>query len=256
MLRSIKELFGYNLKAIDGKIGRCKDFLFDDMSWTIRYMVADTGTWLPGKRVIISPISLDKPDWTSRLFPIKLTVEQIETSPDLDEHAPVSRQYETIWNKHYGYLFYWDSEGVWGPYHSPEPLFNPELVKQEKEGEVEEKDEYQLSEPHLRSVDEVRGYYIKAKNGDIGHVEDFIIDDKSWIIRYMIVDTRNWLPGRKVIVSPQWIETIEWAERTVSVTLNKEAIENAPEFEPDVPVNRVYESRLYDFYGRPKYWEK
>lgn len=111
-----------------------------------------------------------------------------------------------------------------------------------------------IADPHLRSAREVIGYHIQAKNGDIGHVEDFIVDDEAWAIRYMVVDTQNWLPGKKVLVAPVWIESIHWAEAKVRVTLTRAKIKKSPEFDPAAPVNREYEDRLYDFYGRPKYW--
>jgi hypothetical protein len=116
--------------------------------------------------------------------------------------------------------------------------------------------EEQKSDPHLRSTREVIGYHIQATDGEIGHVEDFVLNDEIWSIYYMVVDTRNWLPGREVILSTSWIEEVDWIERHVHVNLSQEAVENSPEFDPSVPVNREYEIRLYDYYGRPKYWTR
>jgi hypothetical protein len=109
-------------------------------------------------------------------------------------------------------------------------------------------------DPHLRSTQEVLGYYIHASDGDLGHVEDFIVDDDNWTIRYMVVDTRNWLPGKKVLVAPEWITEVSWGESKVYVDLTQDAIKDSPEYDPTETVNRLYEERLYDFYGRPKYW--
>jgi hypothetical protein len=248
MLRSVKEVKGYMLRAGDGDIGRCKDFLFDDEIWVIRYMVADTGKWLPGKKVLISPISLGEPDYTSRIFPVRLSKKQIEQAPDLDTDAPVSRQYETKYHEYFGWPYYWGGIETWGPYSYPAPLYadkKKEAVNVEPEN----------GDPHLRSAGEVTGYRIQARDGEIGHVEDFIVDDRAWNIRYMVVDTRNWLPGsRKVLISKDWIVSIQWLEREVAVDLNVEEIKESPEYDPSAPVNREYEARLYDFYGRPKYW--
>jgi hypothetical protein len=248
MLRSVKEIKGYMIQAEDGKIGRCKDFLFDDEIWTIRYMVADTGTWLPGKKVLISPISLGEPDWASHLLPVLLSKKKIEQAPDLDENAPVSRQYEIKYHVYYGWPTYWVGPDVWGLSNNPAPLFaetKKESVKVESEN----------GDPHLRSATEVMGYHIHARDGEIGHVEDFIVEDHNWTIRYMIIDTRNWLPGgRKVLVSPTWIDSVDWLENNVKVDLTVEQIRKAPEYDPAAPVNRAYEVKLYDFYGRPKYW--
>jgi len=248
MLRSVKEVEGYMLRARDGDIGRCKDFLFDDEIWVIRYMVADTGKWLPSKKVLISPISLGEPDYPSRIFPVRLSKKQIEQAPDLDTDAPVSRQYEAKYHEYFGWPYYWGGAEVWGPYSYPAPLYadkRKEAVKVQPEN----------GDPHLRSAGEVTGYHIQARDGEIGHVEDFIVDDRAWNIRYMVVDTRNWLPGsRKVLISPDWIVSIQWLEREVAVDLNVEEIKESPEYDPSAPVNREYEARLYDFYGRPKYW--
>lgn len=254
MLRSISELFNYTLHAADGEIGRCKDFLFDDEHWTIRYMVADTGKWLPGRKVLISPISLGEPRWTTRQFPVKLTKEQIEKSPSLDEEAPVSRLYEKKHFDYYNWPYYWAGGSIWGampyPYVPATPLPSEELEKIRERAENIEPEK-----SHLRSVKEIKGYHIKAEDGEIGHVEDFIVEDEVWTIRYMVVDTRNWLPGRKVLVSPGWIKAISWAENEVVVSLTVEGIKNGPEYDPSQPINREYEVLLYDFYGRPKYWE-
>jgi uncharacterized protein YrrD len=248
MLRSVKELYNYVLKAEDGEIGRCKDFLFDDEHWTVRYMVANTGKWLPRRKVLISPISLDKPDWNSSLFPVRLTKKMIEDAPDLDEDAPVSRQYEISWGQHYRWPYYWGGSYAWGAVPYPGPLYNERI-------EENENIEADAGDDHLRSAREVTGYSIQAPDDEIGHVEDFIIDDQTWTILYMIVDTRNWLPGRKVLIAPVWINSIDWKERKVSVDLTTEQIKESPEYNPSVPVNREYELRLYDYYGRPKYWD-
>ena len=100
------------------------------------------------------------------------------------------------------------------------------------------------------------GYYIKTTDGEVGHVDDLIVDDETWGFRYMVVDTRNWLPGRKVLISVEWIESVSWLENEVQVDVASEAIKNSPEFDPSQPVNREYEMVLYDYYGRPKYWER
>ena len=248
MLRSVKEVFGYVLSAEDGEIGRCKDFLFDDQVWTIRYMVADTGRWLPGRKVLVSPISLGEPDWRSRRLPVRLKKQQIEGAPDLEEDAPVGRQYEICWTRYFGWPYYWAGTGLWGIADNPGALY----VQQEIRDEAAE--EFADADRHLRSAKEVTGYNIQATDGEIGHVEDFIMDDEAWMLRYVVVDTRNWLPGRKVLVAPVWIESVDWAQRKVVVGLDQDHVRRSPEYDPSVPVNREYEERLYDFYGRPRYW--
>jgi hypothetical protein len=249
MLRSTKELKGYVLDATDGEIGRCKDFLFDDEHWTVRWMVADTGKWIPDRQVLISPLSLGDPNWGSGRFPVSLTREQIENAPALSEDEPVSRQHEATMFQYYGYPYYWVGNALWGPEATPAKL----------QARVEEATMAPHTEPrgdpHLRSVREVAGYHIAATDGEIGHVEDFILDDETWTLRYMVVDTRNWLPGRKVLVSPPWVEELDWAEGKAVVAMSQEQVRNSPEYDPRAPVNREYEGRLFDFYGRPVYWE-
>lgn len=224
MLRSVNEIHGYKINAQDGEMGNVEDFYFDDETAYIRYLVVSTGPWLFGKKVLLSPVALDKPDWATQTLSVNVTKEQIKNAPDIDISKPVSRQLESRLYGYYG----------WHPYWSFPPV-PPE-------------------NPHLRSAEEVEGYHIHARDGEIGHVEDFIADDELWIIRYLVVDTRNWLPGKKVVISPVWLERVNWFERKVDVDLSQEEIKGAPEYDPSAPVNRQYEERLYDFYGRPRYW--
>jgi len=249
MLRSVKEILGYELAVQDGSIGRCDDFLFDDRDWVVRYMVADTGKWLPGQRVLISPIALDEPDWDTRRLRVGLTRERIEQAPPLAEDEPVSKQFEIDYYAHYGWPYYWVGPGTWGPYAVPADLRVAERIREREEEE-------ERGDPHLRSSKEIRGYHVAAADRDIGHVEDLIVDDREWVIRYLVIDTRNWLPGRHVLITPVWFTGIVWSQRRIHTDLSAEEIENSPEYDPSAPVNREYERRLYDFYGRPVYWEE
>ncbi len=249
MLRSVSEILGYRLQATDGDIGRCKDLLFDDRHWTIRYVVADTGGWLSGHKVLVSPISLDRPDWSSRRLITRVNRQRIEAAPDLDEDAPVSRQYERQYHAHYGWPVYWSGAGVWAADAYPAPLFDTgaQVALEDAEDESD-------PDPHLRSVDEVKHYEIAARDGTIGKVSDFIMDDQTWTIRYLVVDTHKWLPGKRVLISPLWVKSVDWGGRDVQVDLTREEVRKSPEFDPDAPVNRDYEVRLFDYYGRPHYW--
>jgi hypothetical protein len=250
MLRSIEEVRGYKLEASDGDVGKCKDFLFDDQHWTIRYLVADTGGWLSGRKVLISPISLNRPDWDSRRLHTRLGKSRIESAPPLDADAPVSRQYEIDYHAHFGWPVYWQDTGVWAAGAFPQPLFSDHARVALKEPEMIEA----TGDPNLRSVAEVKGYEIKARDGMIGHVDDFILDDENWTVRYLVVDTRKWLIGKRVLVSPLWVADVRWDQREVEVDLTRAQVKDSPEFKPDEPVNRTYEARLYDYYGRPHYW--
>lgn len=249
MLRSIKELFGYTIQAKKEDIGKVHDFYFGDETWTIRYMVVDTGKWLPGRKVLLIPSVLGLPDWESHAFPVELEKEQIMKSPDIDLDKPVSRQHELSLHEHYKWMPYWIPPGPGGAI----PIPASSLEKKEKKETVDTEADKEW-DTHLRSVKEVIGYHIQASDGEIGHVEDFILEDVLEVIRYMIIDTRNWLPGKKVLISPWWIEKVSWGDAKVYVDLTRELIKDSPEFDPSQPVNRKYEERLYDFYGRPKYW--
>jgi len=247
MLRSIDSLKGYRLAAADGDIGHCRDFLFDDRDRAIRYMVADTGGWLSSRKVLISPLALLEPDWETRRFPVALTREEIERSPPLDAHAPVSREYEIAYHRHFALPFYWTGAELWGSYADPRGVVHP--VPTETQQPLED---IEVEEGHLRSCAEVEDYSIRANDGETEKIRDFIVDDSNWAIRFVVVDTRRWLPGGQVLVPAQQIEWIDWTEREVKCGLDVGQIKDSPPYDPAQPVNAEYERRLYDYYGRPR----
>ena len=243
MLISIAKLKSYIVQAVDGSIGKVKDFYFDDENWTIRYLVADTGTWLSRQDALISPEALAQPDWEQHIFPVKLSQAEIKESPNVDTTKPISRRQESEILSYYHWPIYWTPGGLLAARDARRIVTLEENRKEQSEEDVD---------AHLRSVNEVTGYHIRARDGEVGHVEDFIIDDQRWEINYLVIDTRNWLPGRKVLVSPSWTEKVSWPERQVHVDLAQETIKNSPEYDPSIPINEVYEERLYDFYGRSR----
>jgi sporulation protein YlmC with PRC-barrel domain len=251
MLHNLTDLKGLTIKARDGEIGEVDDFYFDDDRWTIRYLIVDTGRWLPGRKVLISPLSLGRADRSNRRIEVDLTMKQIEDSPGIETDRPVSRQYETSYHDYYGYPYYWTGPYLWGPAAYPGPLMMPERTQAEAEAIRREQES---GDPHLHSASEVAGYYIEASDGDIGHVEDFIIDDENWAIRYIIVDTRNWWPGKKVLLSPQWIERASWHDSRVYVNVSRHNIQEAPEYDLTKPPSRDYEANLHRHYGKSPYW--
>lgn len=242
MLFSIRNLSDYRIEATDGGMGHVHSFLFDDQHWVIRYMVVDTGNWLPGRRVLIAPSALGKPERTIDAFPVELSREQVKDSPDINTEKPVSRQQEIELYAHYNWPPYWAFGGssIAIPYAPVVPTIN----KKSEENQ----------DHNLRSTKEMVGYHIHAKDGEIGHIEDFLIDDTNWRIRYIIVDTRNWWPGKKVLISPNWIKDISWANSEVVVDVVREKVKSSPEFDPTVPIDRDYETQLYGYYGWPPYW--
>ena len=244
MLRSLRDLLGGTILATDGEIGKVHDFFFDDEHWTVRYMVADTGGWLTGRLVLLSPAALGEPDWSGRTFPVSLSRKQIEDSPSVESDRPVSRQHELELHGYYGWPLYWGggmvTAGTLGVY--PELVVQPELHKEETPARGEEAVGQAQDDPHLRSAREVTGYHIQAADGGIGHVQDFIVDDEDWAIRHMVVDTRNWLPGKNILVSPQSIARVSWEDHKVYVDLPREKIEEAPDFRAAALMSRQYES--------------
>lgn len=244
MLRSATDLEGFSIGARDGEIGKVHSFLFDSQNWIIRYLVVDTGTWLPGRRVLIAPDTLRRPDWRGRIFPVDLTKEQVKNSPDIDTDKPVSRQRETELHRYYNWAPYWGTGyGIAVPPGERVEADRGAVAVAEERGN-----------PNLHSTRAVRGYRIHATDGQIGHVADFIVSDEDWVIRYLVADTGHWLPGRSVLVSPDWVRDIAWEEREVWVDVSKETIEDSPPYDPSAPINREYEAQMYDYYGRPRYW--
>lgn len=253
MLRSMKSMTGLKIHARDGIVGDVFEFYFDDQSWTIRFLVVDTGKWLPGRRVLISPHAAGTPDWEKNELPVSLNKQQVEESPDISTEKPVSRQNEMDIFRHYGWPIYWDNDMSYVPAANYIGA-QPDLVNDIRNNDA--KSTQIRKDPHLRSSREVTGYSIQASDGEIGHVEDFIVDDSNWMIRYMVVETRKWLPGgRKMIIAPYWVKNIDWASSKVEVEMNKESINNSPEYDESKTVNREYESLLHDYYGKNKYWE-
>jgi len=248
MLRSLEELLGYQLLAKDGHIGKVYNFLFDDESWRIRYMVVDTGPWILGRKVLITLAALGQPVWASETFPVNLTREKVKNSPDVDLAKPVSREYEEKLHQHYQWAEYWSMTTTIPGY----PAYIPQRIfaEQEKAADMEKIDS------HLRSTKELFGYQVNAIEGEIGALTDLIVDDENWQLRYFIVDTSSWLGSDKqVLVALEWISNIDVVREEVLIDLNQDAIKFSPPFDPILPVNRQYEEVIYDYYGRPKHWQ-
>ena len=256
MLNSLSHLTHSTVTATDGSIGKTKAAFFDDLSWTIRYLVVDTGPWLAGREVLISPYSVEQPLEGGENIHVSLTRQQVQGSPDIDAHQPVSRQHERDYLSYYALPEYWGGDGMWGM--GAYPLLPPALstaAEVESESTLHERD-VRASDVHLRSSAAVTGYDIHATDESIGHVKDFVFDDESWAIRYLVVDTRNWWPGgRKVLVATRWIDSIDWATKAVHVTLTREQVKNSPEYHEAKPIARDYEKRLHDAYDRQGYWD-
>jgi len=266
MLRQFKDLLDLSLTATDGEIGDVKDLYFDDDAWTIRYLVVDAGSWLSSRKVLISPIAAGKPDWTKKLLPVALNREQVKNSPAVDTEMPVTRQHETDYLDYYSYPYYWGGMGLWGSGGYPSMLLpgyagygsaaatRAESDSAQARTEARQRRTESESDPHLRSCEAVVGYHIEASDGEIGHVQGLLVDEESWAIRYVVVSTSNWWFGHDVLVAPQWIQSVSWSEQTVSVDLTRDALKQAPWYDPELPLSREMEIAVHKHYGRAGYW--
>jgi sporulation protein YlmC with PRC-barrel domain len=259
MLRTMKDLEGYAIQATDGDIGHVKDVYFDDQRWVVRYLVVETGQWLASRKVLISPIAIGRPDWAGKVLPVSITKEQVKGSPDIDTDKPVSRQHEMRYLGYYGYPNYWGGTGPWGNALTPNMiLMNGSyggLNAEENGGQPNldsagvETGRDQDGNPHLRSCKEVLRYQIEASDGGIGHVENLLIDEETWAIRYMIVDTSNWWLGHQVLISPQMVREVRWSDNTVAIKATQQAVKNAPPYDPALALSESQEMGSYRPHG-------
>jgi uncharacterized protein YrrD len=227
MLINTHHIYGSSVVAIDKTAGSVRDLLFDDRTWAVRFLVVHSGRWLTGQSELLTPDVIDRADWMSRQLSVRLTMDEVIHSPPADEHPPASRGRELQQSKLIAWDVYWTG---W-------------LDESEPAGD-----------PHLDSVKEVTGYHLEAEDGEIGHVADFLVDDQSWAIRYLVMDTRNWLPGKHSLVVPSLVKSIDWNDRLVHVSLSRDKLREAPPFEVTVPVTRDYEEKLCQYYGVARYW--
>jgi sporulation protein YlmC with PRC-barrel domain len=266
VLRRVEDLQTYTIGATDGDIGTIADLYFDDQSWTARYVVVDTGGWLSGRKVLIPPRAIQQIDAAGQRLVTNLTRQQVEDSPGIDTERPVSRPYEIDLYGYYGYPYYWEGPYRWGlapdPYAPPYPSAAPQpagtMGESLRPAVVEEiaARESESQDPHLRSARDVRGHGIQATDGELGHVEDFLVDEETLAIRYLIVDPRSWWPGNHVLISTEWISAVHWNDSTVEVNVSKDAVRNAPVYDSAGSIDRDYESSYHRYYNRPGYWER
>lgn len=224
MLRRLNELNGYTIEATDGRIGAIEQAYFDDDKWTVRYLVVRTGAWLDSREILLSPMSLGESHWETRTLNVRLTKDMVKHSPSIDLREPLSRPQESQLNDYYGWSSYWGN-----------------VIRQD-------------GDPQLRSSSEVVGYHLHALDHKIGHVEDFIIDDQTWAIRYLVIDTSNWGMGKKVLIALEWIGSIRANHRLVDLRVSKDAIRASPKWEPDEAITPTYEASLRDYYRRRQAW--
>lgn len=252
MLISLKDLKGYSIQAKDGEIGKVNDFYFDDQAWTVRYLVDKAGFWLFGRQVLISPASVREINSDQMIFAVALTRDQVEKSPKLDKGKLLTKDAEQSLINYYQWPTYLGgsdslTEAGYTQPHAPYPLSlrNKREIAQDAD----------KTEPGLQSSENVLGYHISTNNGDLGFVDDFIVSSTTWEIRYLVIDAKKGLNGKKILIAPEWIDWISWKQRRVSVSMDKEKIQGCPNFDLSMPIGREYEELLYNHYECKKYWD-
>jgi len=246
MLWDASAINGYAIEASNGRIGTVSDLLFEDVGWVIRWLVVDTGNWLAGRKVLLPLSALGQPDRALRHFPVRLTMQQVNDSPDIDTDQPVSRQLETNICDYYRLDPYWAGSNfgmnaIATPYVAP--LWSTPRGPSSADTRPSEGD------PHLRSIKAVSGHHIHATDGEIGHVEDFLVDDAGWGIRYIKADTRNWWPGERVLISPRSVREIDWARRLIHLDVNRQKVKGSPSYDPSITVDGAYDEKFLTYYG-------
>ena len=253
MLRLASAIDGYAIVASDGPLGTVSDFLFDDAGWLVRWLVVDTGKWLSGRKVLLPPLVLGHLDSNGREFSVRLTKQQVKDSPDIATDQPVSRQMETATYDYYGWSPYWGA-GLY-PYWTAgygdmggAMVAAPGLGSMRREEQIA-RTQRNDGDPHLRSIAAVTGYHIHASDGEIGHVEDFLVEDADWSIHYLVVDTKNWWPGKNVLISPRLARGIDWSDRLVNLNVDRQRVKDSPPYDASIAVDRAYERHFHDYYG-------
>jgi hypothetical protein len=226
---------GYAIEASDGQLGTVSDLLFEDSSWAIRWLVVDTGNWLSGRKVLLPLSALGRPDQMQRHFPVKLTMQQVKDSPDIDTDQPVSRQIEAHVYKHYGWDPYWGS----GYFPMSNAMATPFVAPYYGAGSTPRKPTSldilpNTGDLHLRSIAAVTGYFVHATDGEVGHVEDFLLDEVDMSIRYLSVDTGNWWPGERVLISPRSVREIDWADSLIHLDISRKQVKGSPTYNPSM----------------------
>lgn len=253
MLRKVTRLSEFGIHATDGTIGKVRNVWFDDEDWTIRYLVVETGNWVRRNEVLVSPIFIKELSWGEQEIYVNLTREQVKNSPALESRTPISRRQEVEYYSYYRTPAYWAGYGLWGTGMHPEDILS--LANHPKARPASEYATPAAEDNHLRTTQDVMKYRVFANRGEVGKIDDFIFDDRSWAIRYMVVAPSKLLHGRKVLLSPSWTKDISWKQKLVFVDMENSKIEDAPEFDPAEPVTPEYEERLQKHYRRPATWK-
>lgn len=233
MQRGLNGLTGYTIKARNGELGKVAEFYFDDETWIIRYMVVETGNWLFNRKVLIPHKALGSVDWDEGIFHVNLTMKQVSDSPDIDSKMTISRAQEIELYSHYSYSNYWGE-----PFYTESA--SAMVANSIPSAEAVQMPKKQKKDSHLCSSEKIKGFQIQTHEGMAGLVADFIVDDVTWMLNFMVISRHNRSQDENMLISPKWIEEIDWIESKVSVNISKETIEQGPGFDPLIPVARDF----------------
>lgn len=260
MLRKMSSLKGFKVQGLGDELGKLTDFYFDQHHFILRYLVIDTGNWLNSNKMLVSTTALEDIDYQSREILINLSAEELEDGPELNCNKPISKLMEEKLTNHFNWPVYWLN-----PYPSGGPTvqsgtqMREKLLNFRKLTDQEKQNQEKEIESNLRSFNEIKGYHIQAEDKEFGHLKDLFFDEENWIIRYLLIDTRNILPGKDVLIAPEWLQNISWNNQKLYLNKPKTEIKNAPEYiegKSDHLVNPSYEEKLYNHYEEIKYWQQ
>jgi hypothetical protein len=249
------------VQAIDGEIGHVDDLFFDADTWTVRYFVVETGPWILGRKVLLSPVAARAPDWGGYVLPVDLTRQQVKDSPDIETDLPVSRQSEIAAHDYYRWPYYWGGGGLMGTGTmigvAPQAFVTGKADVEPIPPEADDAQDIGDSDSRLHSIKAVTGYKAGATDDDFGSVHDFLVEDETWVIRYLVIDTSSLLrAGRQFLVPPASIDQVAWRRHKVHIDLPRSRIEAAPEYDMEAVLDRDYERLLHAHFGLPEYWQE
>jgi len=217
------KLFKAAIDGADGHIGSVHDVYFDDQSWMVRYLVVDTGRWLPGRKVLLSPEVIVPPWHGETAMSVKLARDQVRSSPEIDKMQRIPRQAEQLLHRSP------NPEVLDMPTPSPPPPQSAASREERHEGHTLPESP---SDFHLGSAKGVRGYRVWASDADTGHVADILFDDELRRILFFVVDIEEWLSGKKVLVSPRFVPRVDLVNSRIEVEVLSGAIKTGQAYEP------------------------
>lgn len=194
-------------------IGIVDDLLIEDGSWNVRYLAVTTNVPLT-RRVLLSPVAIDRFDHASKSIATTLTAQQVVDSPPLNCDQPISRQYEEALVDYFGWPIYWFGRTIL----KPQTL--EAMAASDAMSSVDE-----TSCTNLRSAAEICGYQIQTHNGVAGVMNDLVIQLDAWTVDFATADSKSWLPSESSMFSTNWIRQIDWYSQNVAIDLSKSALE-------------------------------